>query len=143
MEEKNIKKLKVFRDERGILFEALRKDDELFEGRFGQIVVSESKTGIIRAWHMHEKQTDYVCCVKGKIKFCIAEEKKGKVEVKEHFIGEDNLALIKVPAGLWHGYKVLGKENAIVLYVMDKVYNSEKPDEKRKEQNAFGKEAWE
>ncbi|MFH1663292.1 MAG: dTDP-4-dehydrorhamnose 3,5-epimerase family protein [archaeon] len=143
MGKEKAKELKVFRDARGFLFELLRKDDELFEGKFGQILVSESNSGVVRAWHLHEKQIDYVCCVKGKIKFCTAEEKKGKTEIKEFLLGEEKPVLVKVPAGIWHGYKVLGEKPALVVYVMDKAYNPKKPDEKRKEETAFGKKVWE
>jgi dTDP-4-dehydrorhamnose 3,5-epimerase len=143
LKEKNIKKLKVIKDKRGYLFEVLRKDDEIFKGKFGQILVSASKPGITRAWHMHKKQADFVCCIKGKIKFATAEEKKRKkTEIKKYFLGGKNLVLVKIPPKVWHGYKVLGKKEAIVLYVMDEVYNPVKPDEERKAFDAFGKEIW-
>ena len=89
---------------------------------------------------MHEKQTDFVCCIKGKIKFCTKEE-NGKI--KEFLLEEKKPRLIKIPPKIWHGYKVLGKKTALVIYIMDKTYNPDKPDEKRKPADAFGKEIWE
>jgi dTDP-4-dehydrorhamnose 3,5-epimerase len=143
MEDKNVKKLKKFEDERGYLFETLRSDDSLFEGKFGQALVSLSKPGQIRAWHRHKNQTDYTVCVKGNIKLCTAEEKEnGKVEIKEYLMGKDNMILVKVPAGVWHGYTPIGEKEVLVFYIMDQTYDSKNPDEERKEWDAFGKECW-
>jgi len=137
------KRLSIFRDERGSLFEMLRRDDKLFGGMFGQVLVSTNKPGVIKAWHMHEKQTDYTCCVKGKILFATATEKKGgKAEIKKIVLEGEKPVLVKVPPKVWHGYKVIGKQEAIVVYVMDIPYNAKNPDEQRKPLDAFGS-VWE
>ena len=143
MKKTQTKKLRVLADDRGYLFEALRKGDKLFDGKFGQVLVSVSKAGVIRAWHRHKKQTDYTCCVQGKILFGTAEEKKnGKAKTKKYVLDGKKPVLVKVPPKVWHGYKVLGKKEAMVLYIMDVPYNPKNPDEQRKEWNAFGKEVW-
>jgi len=46
-------------DDRGRVMEILRKDDPHFVG-FGQAYFSSIYPGVIKAWHAHEKQTDYV-----------------------------------------------------------------------------------
>ena len=143
MQEENVKQLKIFKDDRGYMFETLRADDKMFEGKFGQALVSFSKPGKVRAWHRHKNQTDYTVCVKGNILLLTAEEKtNGKVEIKEYFLGEDNMIMLKVPKGIWHGYTPLGKKEAIVFYIMDQAYDAQNPDEERKEWNAFGTECW-
>ena len=53
-----IKRLSVHADERGFLMEILRSDDEVFE-RFGQVYLTTAYPGVVKAWHMHKKQTDY------------------------------------------------------------------------------------
>lgn len=137
------KKLKVFEDKRGKLFEVLRSDDSIYEGKFGQVLVSVNKPGVIKAWHRHKKQTDYTTCIKGKIRLATAEENgKGKVEVKQQTLDGSKPVLVKVPPRIWHGYEVLGKKEATVLYIMDVAYNAKNPDEERKEWNAFGAECW-
>ena len=143
LKQKNTKKLKVFKDQRGYLFEALRNDDKIYQGKFGQVLISTSKPGTMRAWHMHEKQTDYTCCIKGKILLTTAiENKKGKTKIKKYILGENKPRLVRVPPNTWHGYKALGKKEAVVLYVMDKAYNAKNPDEQRKPLDAFGKDIW-
>ncbi len=117
----------------------LRSDDELYSGKFGQVLISVNKPGVVKAWHKHEKQTDYTTCIKGKIRLLTAEEKgKEKAEIKEYKLEGEKPVLVKVKAGVWHGYEVIGKEEAIVLYIMDVSYNPKNPDEQRKEQDDFG-----
>ncbi|MCS7066247.1 MAG: dTDP-4-dehydrorhamnose 3,5-epimerase family protein, partial [Fimbriimonadales bacterium] len=60
----HLKRLTPHVDERGFLMEMLRSDDPLFQ-KFGQAYVSLNYPGVIRAWHWHEKQTDYWVVVKG------------------------------------------------------------------------------
>ncbi len=118
----------------------LRSDDALYGGKFGQVLISVNKPGVVKAWHMHENQTDYTTCIRGKIRLLTAEEKaKEKTEIKEFELDGEKPVLVKVPAGVWHGYEVIGKEEATVLYIMDVSYNPKNPDEQRKEQNDFGK----
>src|SRR3989344_3269559 len=80
-----IKKLNLFANDQGYLFETLRADDELFDGEFGQVLISELYPGIIKGLHRHSKQTDYTTCIKGNIKYVIAKEDSanpGKAKLK-------------------------------------------------------------
>jgi len=64
------KNLRVIPDERGRLMEILRSDDSLFLN-FGQVYVTTTYPGVVKAWHKHEKQTDNVACVQGMIKLVL------------------------------------------------------------------------
>ncbi len=133
------KKLNVFANDQGYLFETLRDDDEIFDGVFGQVLVSELYPGVIKGLHRHWKQTDYTTCIKGNIKYVVAKEKKdGTADVKIYTIGEKNPVLIKTPPGLWHGYMPLGNERATILHLMDKSYDVNDPDTDRLDVYAFG-----
>ncbi len=128
-----VKKLVTNADERGALTEILRNDDPIFE-QFGQCYVSVSYPGVIRAWHYHKKQTDYFCCVKGMIKIPLydaREESPTRGEINEFFIGEQNMAVVKIPIGVYHGYKVISSEPAYLLNFPTKPYRREDPDEYR------------
>ncbi len=50
--------------------------------------------------------------------------------------------LLRLPAGVAHGYKS-GPEGAILLYVMDRQFNLQDPDEGRLPWDAFGTRLWE
>ncbi len=128
--QKNSKSILTVED---ILFEGLKNNDDIFDGKFGQTLVSVLHPGIVKGWHRHWKQTDYTLCAKGKLKYCISDGK----EVKCFIIGEDNPMLIKTPPGLWHGYKAVDGE-AIIFHVMDKAYNPKNEDTERLDPDAFG-----
>ena len=130
----NAKKLNPIADERGFLMEIFRSDDKLFE-QFGQAYVTSCYPGIVKGWHKHEKQTDNFCCIKGMIKLVITDGKY----YKELFIGERNPLLVQIPPGLWHGFKAIGKKEALVLNIPTLPYNSKKPDEQRKHKDFFDK----
>jgi dTDP-4-dehydrorhamnose 3,5-epimerase len=130
----------IFRDlgKEGGLCETLRADDPIFEGKFGQNLISFVNSGIIKGLHLHHNQTEYTTCIKGNILYItIIERPEGPV-IKKFSIGEKNRVLIKTPPETWHGYKAVGKGEAIVLYTMDKPYNPEDIDTEDKNPFALG-----
>jgi dTDP-4-dehydrorhamnose 3,5-epimerase len=127
------RQLSLFADERGWLMEVLRSDWELFE-KFAQAYVTAAYPHVVKAWHMHKKQTDNISCVKGMVKLVLFDgrkESKTKGEINEFVIGEKNPLLVKIPLGVWHGFKNVGGETAIVMNVPTNLYNHKKPDEQR------------
>ena len=87
------KKLRVIPDERGRLMEILRKDDEIFE-KFGQVYLSSTYPGVVKGWHMHQKQADNICCVHGMVKLVIydgREDSPTKGRIDEFFIGSADM----------------------------------------------------
>ena len=127
------KKLRLLVDERGWLMEILRNDWDVFD-RFGQVYVTAAYPNVVKAWHMHKKQTDHVVCVKGLVKLVLydgRDETKTKGEINEFVIGEKNPLLVKIPPEVWHGFKALSEETALVVNVPTELYNYDKPDEYR------------
>ena len=128
-----IKDLNLIPDERGRLLEILRNDDEGFE-RFGQVYLSTTYPGVVKGWHLHKKQDDFFCCVKGMVKLVIydaREESPTRGMLKEYFIGDHNHQLIKVPAGTYHWWKCISLEESLVINIPNQPYNYESPDEFR------------
>jgi dTDP-4-dehydrorhamnose 3,5-epimerase len=127
------KQLKQVTDERGWLIEILRNDWEHFQ-KFGQAYITAAYPQVVKAWHMHKKQTDNIACIKGMIKLVLydgREKSKTKNEINEFIIGERNLLLVKIPPGIWHGFKTITEENALILNVPTELYNYNQPDEYR------------
>jgi dTDP-4-dehydrorhamnose 3,5-epimerase len=128
-----IKPLKQTVDERGWLTEVLRSDWPEFH-KFGQAYVTAGYPQIVKAWHMHKKQTDNMTCVKGMMKVVLydhREKSKTKGEVNEFVIGERNPLLIQIPPLVWHGFKAISEDYALLLNVPTEVYNYTEPDEHR------------
>jgi len=128
-----VKELKAHADERGALMEILRSDDEIFSA-FGQVYVSYNYPGVVRAWHYHRHQDDLWTVVKGMVKAVLYDAREGsptRGTVEEHFIGEQNRLLLRIPVGVIHGYKTVGSETALLLNFPTRLYNREEPDEHR------------
>lgn len=127
------KSLRVMADERGRLMEILRKDDPLFE-KFGQVYLTTTFPGIIKAWHYHKKQNDNITVVKGMLKLVLydaREQSSTQGEVDEFFIGEHNPVLVHVPKNVYHGWKCIGQEEALVVNCVTEPYDYQNPDEHR------------
>ncbi len=127
------KKLRVIPDDRGRLMEMLRNDDDCYE-EFGQVYLSTTSPGVVKAWHYHKLQKDNFVCVKGMVKLVLADTRDGsptKGEVNEFVIGEHNPLLVQVPIGVYHGWKCIGTEEAFVINTTTKTYNYQEPDEYR------------
>ncbi len=128
-----VKELKVIPDERGRLMEMLRSDDDIYR-QFGQVYMTTAYPGVVKAWHYHKIQDDHFVVVKGMIKLVLYDDREGsrtRGEVNEFFMGMHNPILVKIPRGIYHGFKSVGEEEAIVINVPTEPYNREKPDEYR------------
>jgi len=127
------KHLRVICDERGRLMEILRRDDSVFE-KFGQVYLTTTYPGIVKAWHYHKKQDDNVTVVKGMLKLVLYDDRDGsptRGEVNEFFIGEHNPVLVHISKGIFHGWKCVGQEEALVVNCVTEPYNRDHPDEYR------------
>ena len=125
--------LKRIPDERGRLMEILRNDDDMFTG-FGQVYMTTTYPQVVKAWHYHKKQDDFITCVKGMLKLVLYDGRKKSPtydEINEFFIGDYNPMLIKVPKMIYHGWKCISEEEAIVINVPTEPYNGKAPDEYR------------
>jgi dTDP-4-dehydrorhamnose 3,5-epimerase len=128
-----VEKLRVVPDERGRLTEILRCDSGLFN-KFGQVYITTTYSGVIKAWHMHHVQDDNVSCVVGMIKLVLYDGREGSPthgEIMEVFVGERNPALVHIPAGVFHGWKCIGGQDAYMVNVSTELYNYQDPDEYR------------
>ena len=128
-----VKKLVRHADERGYLMEMLREDDAVFE-RFGQSYIALNYPGVVRAWHYHREQTDHFVAVKGMVKVALYDAREGSAthgEVQEFFLGDNNPMLLKIPPGVFHGYKTIGTEPSLLVNFPTHTYNRAQPDEYR------------
>src|SRR3990167_5260346 len=125
-----IKQLKAIADERGRLMEIMRVDDEIFE-KFGQVYMTTNYPGVVKAWHYHKHQTDYVTCVKGMIKNALYDAREDSPthgQINEFFAGDYNPLLIKIPKGVYNGWKCISETDSIAVSVPDVPYDYKNPD---------------
>ena len=128
-----VKELKVIPDDKGRLMEILRKDDKIFQ-KFGQVYMTTAHPGIVKAWHFHKIQTDNFTCVKGRIKLALYDSRKASPtfrEINEFTISLDEPRLIQIPPFVYHGFKCISEDEAMVINTITEPYNRENPDEHR------------
>lgn len=127
------KVLKVIPDERGWLMEMMRSDDDLFI-RFGQVYATATYPGVVKGWHLHRRQVDNFVCVAGMVKLVMYDAREDALthkEINEFFIGPHHPLLVTVPSGVYHGWKCVSPETALVINCPTELYHYEDPDEVR------------
>ena len=120
-----VKKLKVIPDERGRLMEILRVDDEMYRG-FGQVYMTTACPGVVKGWHYHKKQFDNMAVVKGMMKIVLYDGRPDSStygEINEFFAGEHNPILVHIPPYVYHGFKCISRDEAVVVNTPTEVYN--------------------
>ncbi|MBF0331742.1 MAG: dTDP-4-dehydrorhamnose 3,5-epimerase family protein [Candidatus Omnitrophica bacterium] len=121
-----VKELKLHDNDGGFFVELIRTSDPFFRGAFGQLSHSMALEGTIKAWHVHQKQTDWMYVAMGDARIGLYDMRKdsstyGKVMMFE--AGDKaGRRVIKAPPGVAHGYKVL-KGPVHMIYVMDLEYD--------------------
>lgn len=128
-----VKRLKIIPDERGRLMEILRSDEEIFQ-KFGQIYITTAFLGVIKAWHYHKKQDDYFTCISGIMKLALYDARQKSrtyKEINDFIISLDNPMLVKIPRGVYHGFKCISDKEAVVINIPTLPYNYKQPDEYR------------
>ncbi len=129
-----IKQIVVHGSDRGNFRELIRDDEDLLE-EFGQASVSTTYPGIIKAFHWHEQQDDAWYVLRGNAQIVLHDLREDSTTYKETqvlYAGDlYTPCVIIIPYGVAHGYKVLGSEPLMMLYLTTKSYNVKNPDEKR------------
>ena len=130
----SVKSLRVIPDERGRLMEIMRADDAQFE-KFGQVYVTTAYPGVVKAWHYHKLQDDNMTVLRGMVKIVLYDDREQsptKGTVNEFFIGDHNHTLLHIPKLIWHGFKCISEQEAMIVNIVTECYNYETPDEYRK-----------
>jgi dTDP-4-dehydrorhamnose 3,5-epimerase len=128
-----LKPLTVHPDDRGMRMEVLRADDPFFRG-FGQTTLTVTYPGVIKAFHWHRRQDDLWFVVSGMAQ-CVLhdlrEDSPTRGETNVFYLGDHKRALLAIPAGVAHGYRVLGNQPVALFYHTTEPYDPSHPDEER------------
>ncbi len=128
-----LKQLIVHPDDRGIFMEVLRADDPFYR-KFGQTSFTITYPGVIKAFHWHRRQDDLWFVASGMaqaVLYDLREDSPTYGETNVFYLGEHNRALLVIPAGVAHGYRVLGTQPVALFYHTTEPYNPAAPDEER------------
>lgn len=118
------RKLNVFNDHRGWLAEIFRADETDF--RPVMSYVSMTKAGVARGPHEHREQSDYFCFF-GTFRLFLWDNRKESASFgkKMVFDTEGTPHIAAVPPGVVHAYKNVGKTDAFVINLPDRLFKGE------------------
>ena len=94
----------------------------------GDINITWAFPGRVVAWHRHQKQSDHWFVIKGYLKVGLLDDDGNARWV---YLGENDRRVLTIPPGVWHGYMVLGEEEAVLMYYITSKYDEKNPDEER------------
>lgn len=143
--------LRRFNDEGGSLTELGRFTDGKLDNQsfsLAQINYSELDPGMIKAFHIHERQTDIWFVPPGDKMLLILIDQRSDSEscgVKMRIIlGDCKSQLVTIPAGVAHGCKNVSDRTARVIYFVNQKFAADAGvcDEKRLPWDYFGPEIW-
>ena len=129
----SIKPLRVLPDQRGRLMEILRNDDDIFT-KFGQVYITTAYPGVVKAWHYHKIEEDNFAVPFGMVQIGLYDSRENsptRGEANTFFAGIHNPILVHVPPLVYHGFKNVGTEEAIIINIPTEVYRYDQPDEYR------------
>ena len=105
-------------DDRGSVLHMIRSDSDGFEA-FGECYLSEILPDKIKAWKKHKEQTQNISVPIGEIILVIYDGRKESNTFKNMIIANlgrpDNYKRVKIPPGLWYGFKCISKSKALII----------------------------
>jgi len=119
----------VWPDDRGYFLEVARIGQGLVQ-RFPQdttqISTALSYPGTIKAFHFHRHQTDCWVPIEGMLQIALVDLRKDSPSFgirNTLYLGSLRRWQMLVPPGVAHGYKVIGTQPAILVYLTDRFYD--------------------
>jgi dTDP-4-dehydrorhamnose 3,5-epimerase len=119
----------VHPDDRGYFLEIQRLGQGLAAGftlETTQISAAMNYAGAVKAFHFHLHQTDCWAPVKGLLQVALADLRIGSRTFglrNTLYIGPIRPWQLLIPPGVAHGYKVIGEQEAMLVYLTDRFYD--------------------
>ena len=96
-----------------------------------QVHLTTTFPGRLRAWGLHQRSADRLFVVSGLVKFAVFD---GRLDsptygcVNEVTLSEKSPGLLIVPPNIYHGWKNIGTDEAIIINMPTAMYNYDAPD---------------
>jgi dTDP-4-dehydrorhamnose 3,5-epimerase len=119
----------LFPDDRGFFLEVQRMGRGLaaeFPPATTQISAALNYPGTIKAFHYHLHQTDLWTPVAGTMQVALADLRSDSPTFGKRntlYVGTMRPWRVLIPPGVAHGYKVVGGQEALLVYLTDRFYN--------------------
>jgi dTDP-4-dehydrorhamnose 3,5-epimerase len=116
-------------DDRGYFLEVIRMQEgpaRYFPVDSTQVSAALSYPGTIKAFHFHRHQTDLWAPSMGMFQVALVDLRPGSITFgrkNTFYVGALRPWQILIPPGVGHGYKVIGENAAMLVYVTNRLYN--------------------
>lgn len=124
-----INPMQLWPDDRGYFLEIARMGQGIsseFPHESTQVSAAISYPGTIKAFHFHRHQTDCWAPVQGMLQVAL-------VDLRQHsathgarntlYLGTLRPWQLLIPPGVAHGYKVIGRDSALLVYLTNRLYD--------------------
>ena len=117
--------------EDGIVTEVARADWDVIDQPVVHTHVTTTEPGRIRAWGLHVASTDRLFVVKGLVSIVVYDGRHDSPTrgcLNEFKVSERNPGLLVIPPQLYHGWKVIGTDEAFIINMPSSMYDYDRPD---------------
>lgn len=117
--------------EDGHLTEVARADWPAIDLPIVQVHITTTLPGRVRAWGLHQRSTDRLFVVKGLVRLAVFDGRQGSPtqgQVNDFLVSEMSPGLLVVPPNLFHGWKNIGEDEAVVINMPSSLYDYSSPD---------------
>ncbi|HTS66094.1 MAG TPA: dTDP-4-dehydrorhamnose 3,5-epimerase family protein [Candidatus Acidoferrales bacterium] len=124
-----VEPLALYPDDRGYFMEVQRIGKGLaagFPAATTQVSAALNYPGTIKAFHYHLRQTDCWTPVRGLMQVALADLRADSPTFGARntmYVGALRPWQILIPPGVAHGYKVIGGEESLLVYLTDRFYD--------------------
>ena len=124
-----ISPMQLWPDDRGYFLEIARLGTGLpaeFPSASTQVSAALSYPGTIKAFHFHRYQTDFWVPVQGMLQVALVDLRRDSPTYGSRntlYVGELRPWQLLIPPGVGHGYKVIGPEPALLVYLTNRFYD--------------------
>lgn len=124
-----IRPFALWPDDRGYFLEIARLGQGLvsdFPAESTQVSAALNYPGIIKAFHYHKFQTDYWVAAAGLLQIALVDLRRGSrtYGVKNTiYAGTLRPWQLLIPPGIGHGYKVIGEQPSVLVYITNRTYD--------------------
>ena len=124
-----LKQFPIWPDDRGYFLEIARLGQGLvaeFPAATTQVSTALNYPGIIKAFHYHKFQTDYWVPAAGLLQVALVDLRTGSLTFGRKntiYLGSLRPWQLLIPPGVAHGYKVIGDQPSVLVYITNRIYD--------------------
>ena len=112
-------KIKIIKNPKGNLYKMLSKKHNFFK-KFGEIYFSEVYPKKFKGWKYHEKRTQIITVVNGKVRFFLKKKITSKPKVVD--IGfPSKMKLLKIEPKTYYSFKCSSKKKSVIINLIDEI----------------------